>query len=78
VSAVLRAATAFKPVLTSLRMVPVVEAATIPFVQPFLTADGDFLPNDQPAAGGTAMLDELLRLPTALRPLRTPVAESAA
>jgi len=75
VSAGLRAATALKPVLTSLRMVPVVEAATIPFVQQFLTADGDFVPNDQLVAGGNAMLDELLRLTTALRPLRKPADE---
>jgi NAD(P)H-dependent FMN reductase len=71
VSAGLRAATALKPVLAALRMVPVVEAATIPFFQQFLTEDGEFVPNDQLAAGGKAMLDELLRLTTALRPLRT-------
>jgi NAD(P)H-dependent FMN reductase len=70
VSAGLRAATALKPVLTALRMVPVVEAATIPFFQQFLTEDGEFVPNDQLANGGKAMLDELLRLTTALRPLR--------
>jgi NAD(P)H-dependent FMN reductase len=78
VSAGLRAATALKPVLTSLRMVPVVEAATIPFFQQFLTEDGEFVPNDQLAAGGKAMLDELLRLTTALRPLRTPAEQPAA
>ena len=78
VSAGLRAATALKPVLTSLRMVPVVEAATIPFFQQFLTEDGQFVPNEQLAAGGNAMLDELLRLTTALRPLRTPAEEPAA
>ena len=71
VSAGLRAATALKPVLAALRMVPVVEAATIPFFTQFLTEDGDFVPNEQLAAGGTAMLDELLRLTAALRPLRT-------
>jgi NAD(P)H-dependent FMN reductase len=70
VSAGLRAATALKPVLTALRMVPVVEAATIPFFQQFLTEDGAFVPNAELAAGGKAMLDELLRLTTALRPLR--------
>jgi NAD(P)H-dependent FMN reductase len=78
VSAGLRAATALKPVLTSLRMVPVVEAATIPFFQQFLTPDGGFAPNDQLAAGGKAMLDELLRLTTALRPLREVAEDPAA
>ena len=70
VSAGLRAATALKPVLSALRMVPVVEAATIPFVQQFLTEDGEFVPNAELAGGGKAMLDELLRLTTALRTLR--------
>ena len=70
VSAGLRAATALKPVLAALRMVTVVEAATIPFFQQFLTADGEFVANEQLAVGGNAMLDELLRLTTALRPLR--------
>ncbi|WP_369140306.1 NADPH-dependent FMN reductase [Modestobacter versicolor] len=78
VSAGLRAATALKPVLTALRMVPVVEAATIPFFTQFLTEDGRFEPNEQLAAGGTAMLDELLRLTTALRPLRHPVGQPVA
>jgi NAD(P)H-dependent FMN reductase len=78
VSAGLRAATALKPVLAALRMVPVVEAATIPFVQQFLTDDGAFLPNEQLAEGGTAMLEELLRLTTALRPLRRITEQPAA
>jgi hypothetical protein len=60
-------------VLTALRMVPVVEAATIPFFTQFLTEDGRFEPNEQLTTGGNAMLDELLRITTALRPLRHPV-----
>lgn len=70
VSAGLRAAAALKPVLSALRMVPVVEAATIPFFQQFLTDGDEFVPNEQLEAGGKAMLDELLRLTTALRTLR--------
>jgi NAD(P)H-dependent FMN reductase len=70
VSAGLRAATALKPVLSALRMVPVVEAATIPFFQQFLTEDDQFAPNTELEAGGKAMLDELRRLTGALRPLR--------
>jgi NAD(P)H-dependent FMN reductase len=70
VSAGLRAAGALKPVLAALRMVPVVEAATIPFFQQFLTDDDQFVANEQLEAGGKAMLDELLRLTTALQPLR--------
>jgi NAD(P)H-dependent FMN reductase len=70
VSAGLRAATALKPVLSALRMVPVVEAATIPFFQQFLTEDDEFAPNTELEAGGKAMLDALVRLTGALRPLR--------
>jgi hypothetical protein len=36
----------------------------------FLTDDDQFVPNAELAAGGKAMLDELLRLASALRPLR--------
>jgi NAD(P)H-dependent FMN reductase len=70
VSAGLRAATALKPVLSALRMVPVTEAATIPFFQQFLTEDDEFVPNAELEAGGKAMLDALVRLTGVLRPLR--------
>ena len=70
VSAGLRAATALKPVLTALRMVPVVEAVSIPMFWERLS-DGEFVPGDQIAGSAKAMFDELLRLATALRPLRT-------
>jgi NAD(P)H-dependent FMN reductase len=71
VSAGLRAATALKPVLTALRMVPVMEAATIPFFQQFLTEDDEFEPNAELEAGGKAMLDALVRLTGALQTIRS-------
>jgi NAD(P)H-dependent FMN reductase len=70
VSAGLRAATAIKPVLAALRMLPVVEAVSVPFFAQFLTEDEEFVPNTELEAGGKAMLDELLRVTGALRPLR--------
>jgi NAD(P)H-dependent FMN reductase len=70
VSAGLRAATALKPVLAALRMVPVVEAVSIPFFAEHIDADGEFTPSIQTEGGGKAMLDELLRLATVLRGLR--------
>src|SRR6478672_3812263 len=70
VSAGLRAATALKPVLAALRMVPVVEAVSIPFFAQFLTDDDEFVPNAELEAGAKGMLDELLRLTGALRSLR--------
>jgi NAD(P)H-dependent FMN reductase len=74
VSAGLRAATALKPVLAALRMVPVVEAVSIPFFAQFLSDDDEFVPNTELEAGGKAMLDELARLAPTLRRLREPEA----
>jgi NAD(P)H-dependent FMN reductase len=71
VSAGLRAATAMKPVLAALRMIPVVEAVSIPFFAQFLDEDHVFVPNAELEAGGKAMLDEISRLTGALRQLRT-------
>jgi NAD(P)H-dependent FMN reductase len=71
VSAGLRAATALKPVLAALRMIPVVEAVSIPFFAQFLDDDDAFVPNAELEAGGKAMLDEIARLTGALRQLRS-------
>lgn len=70
VSAGLRAATALKPVLAALRMVPVVEAVSIPFFAQFLDDDDEFAANAELEAGAKSMLDELLRLTGALKQLR--------
>lgn len=70
VSAGTRALTAIKPVVTALRMVPAVEAVTIPFVGQFLDAERRIRPNDVMRQASTAMLDELGRLTGALRALR--------
>ena len=56
--------------LASLRMLPVVEAVSIPFFAQFLTEDGEFVPNAELEAGAKAMLDELARVTPALRSLR--------
>ena len=71
VSAGLRAAAAIKPVLASLRMLPVVEAVSIPFFAQFLAEDDEFVPNVELEAGAKAMLDELARVTPALRTLRS-------
>ncbi|MGY1601876.1 NADPH-dependent FMN reductase [Geodermatophilus sp. SYSU D00815] len=71
VSAGLRAATAIKPVLASLRVLPVVEAVSIPFFARFLTDDDEFAPDAELEAGAKAVLDELARVTPALRSLRT-------
>ena len=71
VSAGLRAATAIKPVLTALRMVPVLEAVSIPFIAQRVTEDDEFVPDAGLEGGAKAMLDELARVTAALRSLRT-------
>ncbi|MGY1803097.1 NADPH-dependent FMN reductase [Blastococcus sp. SYSU D00922] len=70
VSAGLRAASALKPVLAALRVVPVVEAVSIPFFAQFLDEDDEFVPNAELEVGAKAMLGEIERLTGALRTLR--------
>ncbi|MDL5155628.1 NADPH-dependent FMN reductase [Actinomycetospora termitidis] len=69
VSAGTRAAQMLKQVLTTLRMTPVFEAVSLPFVNQMI-ADGEFVPNEIALGAAKAMLDELLRTADALAPLR--------
>ncbi|MGE3274242.1 MAG: NADPH-dependent FMN reductase [Vicinamibacterales bacterium] len=71
ISGGLRAVQAVKPVLGILRVVPIVEAVTIPFVGKQIDEQtGVFTPNDVQAKAATALLDELVRWAHALLPLR--------
>lgn len=70
VSAGTRAAQMIKQVVTTLKMTPVFEAVSIPFVQQFLDDDKQLVPNDVMTSSAKAMLDELVRFADALRPLR--------
>lgn len=72
VSAGTRAAQMIKQVVTTLKMTPAFEAVSIPFVQQFLDDDKQLVPNDVMTSSAKAMLDELVRLADALRPLRAP------
>jgi NAD(P)H-dependent FMN reductase len=69
VAAGTRAVQQLKQVVTTLRMVPVVEAVNIPFHTQFIE-DGTVHANDTMDKSADAMLDELSRLESALRPLR--------
>lgn len=71
VSAGLRAAQQVKQAIASLSMMALAEAVSIPFVQQFLDDDGAIQPNEIMSQAATSMLDELLRVEAALRPLRT-------
>jgi NAD(P)H-dependent FMN reductase len=70
VAAGTRAVQQLKQVVTTLRMLPVVESVNIPFHTQFLDEDGALQPNEVMEQAADAMLDELLRTEAALRPLR--------
>lgn len=72
VSAGTRAVQMIKQVVTTLKMVPVPEAVSIPFVFQFLDENHQLVPNDVMASAASTMLDELARLAPALAPLRAP------
>ncbi len=74
VSAGTRAVQMIKQVVTTLKMTPVPEAVSIPFVQQFLDEDRRVVPNDVMTDSANAMLDELVRVTGALRALRAPAA----
>ena len=71
VAAGTRAVQQLKQVVTTLRMVPVFESVNIPFHAQFIK-DGTFEANDLVNQAADTMLDELVRVETALHPLRPP------
>jgi len=73
VAAGTRAAQMIKQVVTTLKMIPIFEAVSIPFVRQFIDDDGNLVANDVMTTAAEAMLDELHRLADALRPLRAAV-----
>jgi NAD(P)H-dependent FMN reductase len=70
VSAGTRSAQMIKQVVTTLKMMPVFEAVSIPFVAQFIGEDGSFTPNDVMEKAADAMLAELRRVSDAMAPLR--------
>jgi NAD(P)H-dependent FMN reductase len=70
VAAGTRAAQQIKQVVTALRMFPLFEAVSIPFVANFLDDDGRVQPNETMVQAAKMMLDELVRVEAALRALR--------
>jgi NAD(P)H-dependent FMN reductase len=72
VSAGTRAVQMVKPVVSVLKMVPLTEAVHIPFVAQFLDEERRLKANEVMVQAAAAMLDELVRMEAALRPLRKP------
>lgn len=66
-----RAVQMLKQVVTTLKLLPVFEAVSIPFVQTLLD-DGRFQSNDVIDASAADLLDELARVGHAMRGLRVP------
>ena len=77
VSAGTRAVQQLKQVVTTLKMLPLVEAVSIPFHPQFIGEDGRVQANEIMEQAADAMLDELVRVEGALRPLREPIAQAA-
>jgi NAD(P)H-dependent FMN reductase len=77
VAAGTRSVQQLKQVLAVLRMVPVVETVSLPFVRQVLDDEEAVQANEVMEAAATAMLDELLRWQAALRPLREAAAQPA-
>lgn len=71
VAAGTRAATALKPVLAALKMVPALEAITVPYFMDYLDDDGAFAPPPVLEEAATDAMNELLRLHAALHHLRS-------
>jgi NAD(P)H-dependent FMN reductase len=70
VSGGMRAVQMAKQVVTTLKMTPLPEAVTIPFVARFIDDEGDFVPDEPIEQAANVMLSELLRVGEALAVLR--------
>ena len=70
VAAGTRAAQMIKQVVTTLKMVPLFEAVSIPFVHSMINEDDELEPNEVMQSAAKAMFDELRRVSDALAPLR--------
>jgi NAD(P)H-dependent FMN reductase len=69
-----RAVAALRHVVSTLKMVPLLEGVIIPFVPQHLGEDGTLRPNDVMDAGADAMLAELARYSGVLGAMRQPAA----
>jgi NAD(P)H-dependent FMN reductase len=75
VAAGTRAVQMTKLVMSSLKLVPLFEAVYIPFVASMIDDEGALQANEVMEKAAVAMLDELVRVEAALRPLRTDPAQ---
>lgn len=71
VSGGIRSVQMTKQVVTTLKMVPIVEAVVIPMFPQHIDESGAFVPNELQEKSAVEMLDELRRWADALKPLRS-------
>ena len=77
VAAGTRAVQQLKQVLTALKMVTIAESVNIPFFPQFIDEAGNVRPTDAMTRAADAMLNELLRITTLLRPQVAEVSEAS-
>lgn len=70
VAAGTRAVQAIKPVVVALKMIPINEAVSIPFIANFIGEDGVLEPNDVMNQAAGAVLDDLVSIEAATRHMR--------
>jgi NAD(P)H-dependent FMN reductase len=70
VSGGLRSVQSLKPLLTTVKVVPIPEAVALPTFATHLDDKGNFSPSEQVVGSAKAMLDELARWSAALKPIR--------
>lgn len=70
ISGGLRGVQSVKPLMTTLKIMPIPEAVAVPLFSQHIGEDGAFRPPEQIARGAAPMLDELFRWAEALKPLR--------
>lgn len=70
VSGGLRAVQSLKPLLTTVKIMPIPEAVSVPLYQKSLDKDGAFQPEENVVSSATTMLDELARWSEAMKPMR--------
>jgi NAD(P)H-dependent FMN reductase len=78
VAAGTRAVQMLKQVVTTLKMLPVFEAVSIPFHAQFIDEQGGLQPNDVMEQAAVAMIDELLVSEATLRPRREAIRQAEA
>ena len=66
----MRSVQAVKPLLTTVKVMPIPEAVVLPMHSNLRDDSGVFNPGAQVLSGAKTMLDELLRWSGALKPLR--------